>query len=216
MQQFRKILNKVGITLRESELTLVSKRYIKHGYTINYVAFISVIENILKWFEEHGFLDCDKNFLEYYPGLIIFADIDSLPRPEVCKVDIALMFGTEKTCHPCVKQQQQKHDCELENIMLRIKKHIFDNRIRTREFFEKFDALKHGFVTKSQFHRSLDAIGRHRMNIAKHDVEKICNAYQDSCDPDRVARSLFCDIIDEVFTIKLVSILVNDSQYRFF
>lgn len=205
LKEFRKILNCVGITLHESELQLVVKRYIKHGYTVNYIAFVSVIENICRWFEEHGFVDCDKNFLEYYPGRIIAADIDGLPRPEVGKVNIAEIFGTEKVCHPSVNQQSQDRDRDIKELLLRIKKHIFDNRIRTRQFFEKFDHLNCGFITKSQFHRGLDAIGLsglHRLNVSKKALEKIFSAYQDACDPDRFSWRLFCDNIDEVFTIK--------------
>lgn len=203
LHQFRKILTFVGITLAANEMKLVVKRYIKHGYTVNYIAFVSAIENIMKWFEEHGFLDCEKNFLEFYPGRIIVAEIDSLPRPEVGKADIAELFETEKASHPCL--QQKNCDRTFHELMLRIKKHIMENRIRTREFFEKFDVFNRGFITKSQFHRGLDAIGvsgLHRLNITSNELENIFEIYQDFCDPERIAWSRFCDNIDEVFTIK--------------
>jgi hypothetical protein len=176
------------------------KRFIKYGYTVNYVAFLQAIRDVTDWCHEH------KTF-EKFPGKIIVADIEKLPRPEVGKVDIAETFGTSRACHPCVGQNK-KRDIKFIELMLRIKKHILDNAIRTREFFEKFDDFRTGFITKSQFHRGLDAIGLsglHRLYVAPHDLEKIFNNYSDSWDdlmPDRIKWSKFCDEIDEVFTIK--------------
>lgn len=177
---------------------------------MNYVAFLRELQDIMKWFDQHGFLNSNKDFIENYPGRVIVAGVENLPRPEIGKFDMAKTFGTTKACHPCV-QQGTKRDTKLEEIVLRIKKHIRDNGIRTREFFEKFDfadysrTYQRGFITKSQFHRGLDAIGvsgLHRLYVAPHDLHKIVDAYKDENDPDRVAWSKFCDDIDEVFTIK--------------
>lgn len=201
---FRRILNFVGITLATKEFQLLVKRFSKHSYLMNYVAFLEVIREIIEWFDKNGFLDCDKKFKQNMPGRIIVADIDSLPRPEVGKVDVAAMFGTRRASHPCI-EQNKKCNMKLEELMIRIKKHIHDNQIRTREFFEIFDDLRRGFITKSQFHRGLDAIGLsglHRMFISKNDHEQILKAYSDPNDPNRLAWSKFCDDIDEVFTIK--------------
>ena len=99
--------------------------------------------------------------------------------------------------------------------MLRIKKHILDNSIRTKEFFEKFDNLRRGFITRAQFMRGLDAIGisgLHRLYIAPHDVEKILRHYGDPMDVDRVDWRKFCDEIDEVFTVKLVFLVIFDCK----
>jgi Ca2+-binding EF-hand superfamily protein len=203
IQHFRRILNFAGITLPNKEFELLVKRFKKHEFTINYVSFLKAIKEIVCWFEKNGFLDGDKKFKEEYPGRIIVANVDSLPRPEVCQVDIAETFGKEKVCHPCL--QQQKRDVKFEEVMTRIKKHVFDNRIRTRQFFEIFDDLRRGFVTKSQFHRGLDAIGLsglHRFYVTSEDLGKVVEVYEDLCDPDRVAWSEFCDDVDEVFAIK--------------
>jgi hypothetical protein len=135
------------------------------------------------------------------------AEVEKLPRPEIGRVGMAETFGTGKACHPCVSQMK-KCDMTFKELMLRIKKHILDSGIRTREFFESFDIFKTGYITKSQFHRGLDAIGLsglHRFYLAPHDLEKLFNAYKDNWDdliPDRMKWSKFCDDIDEVFTIK--------------
>jgi hypothetical protein len=145
--------------------------------------------------------------MENFPGNIIEVEIEKLPRPEIGKLDVSETFETGKPCHPFASQYK-KLDLKFHELMLRIKKHIHDNSIRTREFFEKFDVHRTGFITKSQFHRGLDAIGLsglHRLYVSPQDLEKICSAYSDSWDdliPDRMKWKKFCDDLDEVFTIR--------------
>lgn len=173
----------------------------KHGYSVNYVAFVEEVQSIIEWFDRQGF---DKKCLDDFPEKVIVVNVDKLPRPEIGKLDVAGKFGREKACHPCLKHRP-KCDVKIEQLMLRIKKHILDNRIRTREFFERFDKFKRGFITKSQFYRAMDAIGLsglHRLYVAPHDLEKIFTEYRDSCDEDQFGWCWFCDDIDEVFTIK--------------
>ncbi|CRL05796.1 CLUMA_CG018824, isoform A [Clunio marinus] len=203
---FQRILDQAGITLGPKEFQLVVRRFLKYGYVINYIAFLDAIHEILKWFDRNGFLNTGKDFLENYPGKVItIENLEQLPRPEVCNVDIAKVFDTTKSCHPFNDQNKRKQEMDMSELLLRIKKHIYDNKIRSREFFEKFDKLRRGFVTKFQFHRGLEAIGisgLHRLYIAKHDLEKIFDAYKYQRDPDRISWKDFCDDIDEVFTVK--------------
>lgn len=144
--------------------------------------------------------------MENFPGNIIVAEVEKLPRPEIGKVDISESFGTGKSCHPFANQCK-KPDIKLYELMLRVKKHIYDNSIKTREFFEKFDVHRTGFITKFQFHRGLDAIGLsglHRLYVCPQDLEKICNAYRDNWDdlmPDRMKWTKFCDDLDQVFSM---------------
>lgn len=197
---FRRILNFLGITLGVKEFRLVVKKFIKHNYTINYVAFVEAIKNIMIWFEENGHMECNEKS-DCYPGNIIVCDYQKLSRPEF--EEVAELNGIDKPCHPCLNQQKQ-NVC-IEELMLRIMKHIYDNCIRTKEFFEKFDNLRRGFITKSQFLRGLDAIGvsgLHRLYIAPDDAQKIAKNFEDPMDPDRVNWKKFCDHIDQVFMIK--------------
>lgn len=197
---FRRVLNFLGITLGVKEFRLLVKKFMKHNYTVNYVGFIEAIKNIIKWFEENGHVECSEES-SCYPGKIIVCDYQKLPRPEFEL--LAEINGIDRPCHPC--QSQEKLDADFEHLMLRIKKHILDNCIRTKEFFEKFDNLRRGFVTKAQFLRCLDAIGiskLHRLYIAPHDVDKIVKNYEDPMDVDRVYWRKFCDDIDEVSMIK--------------
>lgn len=197
---FRNVLNFLGITLGDEEFRLLVKKFMKHKYTINYQAFVAAIKGIIKWFEKNGHAECSEKS-DCYPGKIIICECQKLQRPEFNLV--AELREIDKPCHSC--QIQKRFDYDFEQLMLRIKKHIFDNRIRTREFFEKFDCLRRGFITKSQFLRGLESIGisgLHRLYITENEHEEILKNYEDPMDIDRVAWTKFCDDIDEVFTIK--------------
>ena len=173
----------------------------KHGFSINYVAFVAEVQSFIEWFDKHGF---DKKSIDDFPEKVIIANVDKLPRPEIGKLDVARKFEREKACHPCV-EHRKNCDATFEQLMLRIKKYILDHRIRTRQFFERFDKFKNGFITKSQFFRAMDSMGLsalHRFYIAPHDLEKIFNEYRASWDEDQFGWCWFCDDIDEVFTIK--------------
>lgn len=195
---FRRILNFLGITLGVKEFRVLVKKFIKHNYTVNYVAFLDSIKNIKKWFDENGHTDCKD--ISCYPGNIISHDLNILPRPDF-KV-FADAYEVDKPCHSC--ENQKPPDIGFELLVLRIKKHVFDNGIKIRDFFEKFDCLRHGLITKNQFIRALEAIGvsgLHRLYVAHHDLEKILRAYTHPHDIDRINWVKFCDDIDEVFTV---------------
>lgn len=206
---FRRVLNFAGITLGPKEFQILVKRFMKHGYTVNYVAFLKNIQSIDDWVKVHGSPNCDPNSIKNFPGRIIIVDVNKLPRPEIGKIDMAKMFATNKACHPCVNQPTES-DGGLETLMMRIKKHIYDNHIKTRDFFEKFDHHNSGLITKSQFHRCLEGLGLsglHRLYVSPDDLEKIFAAYIDAFEIDQYKWKKFCDDIDEVFTIKFVKLM---------
>lgn len=201
---FRRILNFSGITLGNREFQLLTKRFMKHNFTINYAAFLSEFRESMDWFDRQGIKDTGRDFQEFFPGRFITVDSKKASRPEIGKIDVAKTFGTSKACHPCL-QQAKPRDMKLGELILRIKKHILDNGIRTREFFEKFDVFRRGFISKSHFLRGLEAIGLsglHRLCVTEEDFEKLLKAYGQEYDPERIQWSKFCDHIDEVFTIK--------------
>lgn len=200
---FRRVLNFAGITLGPKEFQILVKRFMKHGYTVNYVAFLTNIQSINKWMDANGH-SCDPSSIDNFPFGTIIADVDKLPRPEIGKVNVAGTFGSSKSCHPSVNQQK-KCDEKFEVLMMRITKHISDNSIKARDFFEKFDKHNNGLITKSQFHRCLEAIGLsglHRLYVAPHDLEKIFAAYIDAWEVDQYKWKKFCNDIDGEFTIK--------------
>lgn len=198
ISHFRRVLNFLGITLGVKEFRLLVKKFMKHNYTVNYCAFLEAIKNIHKWFQENSHTQCS---LECYPGKVIICDFHRMPRPEF--EDAAKHLGIGKDCHPCMHQKHR--DIKFEELMLRIKKYLLDNSVRSREFFEKFDNLRRGYVTKNQFIRAVEGIGisgLSRLFIASDDMQKVMREYEDPMDPDRVNWWKFCDDIDEVFTIK--------------
>lgn len=198
ISHFRRVLNFLGITLGVKEFRLLVKKFMKHNYTVNYCAFLEAIKNIMKWFQDNRHTQCTS---ECYPGSVIICDNHRLPRPEF--EDVSKHLGIAKPCHPCVNQKRR--DVKFEETMLRIKKHILDTSVRSREFFEPFDNLRRGFVTKNQFIRAVESIGisgLSRLYIAPDDLRKVMEAYEDPMDPDRVNWWKFCDEVDEVFIIK--------------
>lgn len=203
IQHFRRVLNFIGITLGPTEFRLLLKRYFKNSYTVNYVAFIEDIEKIVKYFSDNNFLDDNNDILINFPGKIITYELPKLPRPEVGTVNLTRIFDEVSSPHSC--SNEPKKDYKFEELMMRVKKYILENQIRTRQFFECFDLLRRGFVTSSQFLRGLDAIGLsclRRLYLSQHDLNLIVQYYQDPTDPSRVSWKRFCDEIDEVFTIK--------------
>lgn len=199
ISHFRRVLNFLGITLGVKEFRLLLKKFVKHNYLVNYYAFLNDIRNIVEWFKKNNHALCT---IECFPGKIIECDFQHMPRPEF--EIVANELDVVRGCHPCMNQNK-KRDIKFEEVMLRIKKHILDNSVRSREFFEKFDILKRGFVTKNQFIRALESIGISgisRLYIAPHDMEKVMTNYEDSLDPERVNWWKFCDEIDQVFIIK--------------
>lgn len=205
IEHFRRVLYFMGITLDLKDFRLILKRFLKDSYTINYLAFIEAINNTTKSLDTGNLQqeNITDNVISTY-GII------GLPRPDI---DIREIFSIEKSSHPSLCQRKKK-DKPFNFLMLRIKKHISNNSIRTRQFFERFDPLKSGLVTISQFHRGLDAIGLsglHRLCIAEHDLQKLFNHYADATDPARVKWSEFCEEIDEVFAIKYL----DKQPYKF-
>lgn len=203
IQHFRRVLNFMGITLGPTEFRLMLKRYLKNSYSVNYVAFIEDIEKIVNYFCRENFLDDNEDMLINFPGRIITYELPKLPRPEVGTVDLTEVYDEIITPHSC--SNKPKKDFKFEELMMRVKKHILENQIRTQQFFECFDPLRRGLITASQFLRGLDSIGLsclQRLYLSQHDLNLIVLNYQDPTDPSRVLWKRFCDFTDEVFTIK--------------
>ncbi|KAJ6645974.1 hypothetical protein Bhyg_01183, partial [Pseudolycoriella hygida] len=87
------------------------------------------------------------------------------------------VYGTESSSHPVfIKSKDDKNFDEVRysfsgssngilsvvlkfQISQRIKRHVLENGLRVKEFFEDFDCLRCGYITKSQYVRGLDILG---------------------------------------------------------
>uniref|UniRef100_A0A5K3FKT8 EF-hand domain-containing protein n=1 Tax=Mesocestoides corti TaxID=53468 RepID=A0A5K3FKT8_MESCO len=88
-------------------------------------------------------------------------------------------------------------------LMSRIRHLVLVNRIQLKKYFEDFDNLRSGRVSRSQFERALSVAGITRVGM--HDltpaqVETLANAYAWTPDPSRVNWRRFVGDVDAVFT----------------
>lgn len=187
------------------DFNLLVKKYLKNSYTLNYVAFVADIDNVVKWMDAHGMLDLGGDMLPQFPGRLISAELPKLPRPEIGKVILSSILGKEQTFHPAINKAVEQED--LRTVISRIQRHMWDNRIRIEDFFKQFDPLRCGKITISQFQRGLEllGIGRiHRLFLSHPEIRSLIMYYKDPSDPDRVCWQTFENDINLVFTTKLL------------
>ncbi|VDL91916.1 unnamed protein product [Schistocephalus solidus] len=93
---------------------------------------------------------------------------------------------------------------DLETLMARLRHLVLVNRIRLKGFFEDFDPLRSGRITKSQFMRglsnaSISRIGLHDLTPAQ--CNKLFEKYKSSEDPKTVRWLDFVNDVDTIFTL---------------
>ncbi|KAK1121499.1 hypothetical protein K0M31_010302 [Melipona bicolor] len=184
---FGRILQFLGIVLGSEEFCLLVKRFAKDAYTINYVAFLKAIDEIQSYFDKHQMLALGGELLDQFPGRIITAELPKLPRPEIGKVMPSKVSGKQAVFHPVM--EEQRSTMPLMEVIQRIQRHIFENRIRISEFFKNFDALNTGKTTISNFKRGLDGLqisSLGRLYLAETEIDALVTLYKDPNDPDRV------------------------------
>ncbi|XP_076647707.1 uncharacterized protein LOC143356146, partial [Halictus rubicundus] len=207
---FGRILKFLGIVLACNEYSLLVKRFAKDAYTVNYIAFLQAVDEIQTYLDKHGMLSLGGEILDQFPGRIITAELPKYPRPEIGKVIPSKVFQKQTVFHPVMAEP--KSTMPLREIILRVQKHILENRIRISEFFKRFDPLNIGRVTISQFKRALDGLQVStlgRLYLAESEIDALVSIYKDPNDPDRMCWRTFADDIDQVFTIKELDKLPN-------
>lgn len=98
------------------------------------MAFLADIDQIVKWMDTHGILDLGGDILPQFPGRVISAELPKLPRPEIGKIILSSVLGKESTFHPSIKKALEPED--IQNVILRVQRHVWNNRIRIEEFFK--------------------------------------------------------------------------------
>lgn len=91
----------------------------------------------------------------------------------------------------------------LDELLARIRHIVLTNRYRVNEFFEDFDPLRSGSISKSRFRRCLASLGLSK--LAHHDLNDsqfnmLCAAYQHPAKKDQVLFSKFVADVESVFT----------------
>ena len=76
------------------------------------------------------------------------------------------------------------------------------------EYFQDFDPLRSGMITKSQFRRGLSdlglsALGQHKLTDAQ--FEALCNMYSSAKMPDKILWTRFMEDIESGKHVKYIS-----------
>lgn len=90
-----------------------------------------------------------------------------------------------------------------EDLMARIRHIVLTNRLRVAEFFEDFDPLRSGSISKSQFRRGLSLLGLSK--LGQHDITEgqyklLCDMYTNPQKEDQALWTKFLWDIETVFT----------------
>lgn len=91
----------------------------------------------------------------------------------------------------------------FDDLMALIRNHILVNSLRVCEYFQDFDSLRSGSITKSQFKRclsnlGLSALGKHKLSDPQFEI--LCQYYVNPNQPDKILWTKFMDDIESVFT----------------
>ncbi|GLV45240.1 chaoptin [Carabus blaptoides fortunei] len=200
---FARVLAFLGITVSAGDFHLLVKRFLKDSYTLNYVAFVTAIDEAVNYMDQHGILDLGGDIMDIFPGRIINAELPKLPRPEIGNILLASVIGKQDNFHPAIKVPCGQED--LLTIVRRIQRHVLENRLRVNEFFKDWDMYNCGRITTNQFERGLDALGVgriHRMYLSPEEIRALVIQYRDPIDPYRICWKTFENDIDTVFTYK--------------
>nr|CAD7573058.1 unnamed protein product [Timema californicum] len=211
---FARVLSFLGILVSEEDFHLLLKKFLKDSYTVNYVAFIAAIDDIVKYLDHNLLLDLGgvrrlyikykhenllQDILTQYPGRAISAELPKLPRPEIGHVRASDVFGLQSIFHPSLDRPVEQEN--LQEVIRRIQRHVFTNRIRVGQFFQDFDPMNCGRITVSQFRRGLDRVGINaidRLYLSEPEIDMILQVYRDPNDSSRMCWKTFEDDIDQV------------------
>ncbi|ENN74041.1 hypothetical protein YQE_09365, partial [Dendroctonus ponderosae] len=173
------------------------------SYTLNYIAFLHAIDEVVQYLDRNGILDLSGDIMAIFPGRVINAELPKLPRPEIGKIMASKLFGKQNIFHPALEDPKKVE--HILTTMSMIQEHVSRNRLRVNTFFKHFDVLNSGRISVDQFHRGLDALalnGKQRFFLSLPDVQAVINQYRDPCDSTRVCWKTFEDDVDHIFTIQ--------------
>lgn len=134
LAHFARVLAFLNILVSADDFSLLVKKFLKDNYTLNYVAFVAAIDQVAQWMEANGITDLGGDILPQFPGRVISAELPKLPRPEIGKIILSSVIGKEDNFHPAIRQPEAPED--LRTVVLRIQKHVHENRIRINQFFQ--------------------------------------------------------------------------------
>lgn len=161
---FARILAYLGILLSADDFNLLVKKYLKDSYTLNYIAFLRAIFEVVQYLDQHGILDLSgvrvkirflepihancrqhtsiddihnylkQDIMAIFPGRVINAELPKLPRPEIGKIMASKLFGKQNIFHPALEDSKKME--HILTTMSMIQEHVMRNRLRVEVFFK--------------------------------------------------------------------------------
>ncbi|XP_050068923.1 uncharacterized protein LOC126557258 [Anopheles maculipalpis] len=196
-----RVLYYLGVTLAKSDTELLVKRFSTNGHNFHYRAFIEEIDQLFRYLDAHdGALDREKDD-SAVPPKVIHTQLSPLDRSEVGSLSVSDMIGKRVAFHPCLVPARK--DYGPEELLLRIQRHIWNSSISMKEFFQQYDQLRCGWLSKTVFIRCLDAIGLSaldRLPLSEREIKQLCERYADPNDPCKIHWTAFVDEMNHVFT----------------
>lgn len=203
MGHFARILTYLKLPISPAEYLLLTKKFFKDSYTMNYVAFLKSIDKVIHYLNKHKILDVSGDVMNIFPGRVTGVSFPKLPRPEINKVMASRVLGSGNKFNPTITEAKQVE--HILNTLSVIQDHVFRYQLRVCDFFDYFDPLRCGKITVSQFHRGLDALalsGKQRLFLSLPDVEAVIHQYRDPDDCTRVCWKTFELDVNEIFNDK--------------
>lgn len=108
---------------------------------------------------------------------------------------------TQKDKPPSESEESRRLDLstvDLEEIINRIRHYVLVNRLRVEEYFQDFDPLRHGSISRSIFRRCLSAMGQ--PNLTDEQFEVLALYYRDPKKPGNVMWTRFLTDMETAFT----------------
>lgn len=108
---------------------------------------------------------------------------------------------TQKDKPPSESEESRPLDLstvDLEEIINRIRHYVLVNRLRVEEYFQDFDPLRHGSISRSIFRRCLSAMGQ--PNLTDEQFEVLALYYRDPKKPGNVMWTRFLTDMETAFT----------------
>ncbi|XP_076448305.1 uncharacterized protein LOC143285015 [Babylonia areolata] len=102
-----------------------------------------------------------------------------------------------------VENKLPEVEVSFDDLMARIRHIVLTSRLRVLEYFQDFDPLRSGSISKTRFRRCLATLGLSK--LAQHDLndkqfDLLCKAYQDPKKEDQVLYTKFVADVESVFT----------------
>ncbi|XP_064617922.1 uncharacterized protein LOC135482031 [Liolophura sinensis] len=111
--------------------------------------------------------------------------------------------NTNRTNVVNLERVDNRGEVSLDELMSRIRHIILTSRLRVTEYFQDYDPLRSGSITKAQFLRGLASLGLSKLgqhDLSQKQASMLCDFYSSPTQADKVLWTKFVDDVESVFT----------------